>query len=165
MIASDKSEKLAMHSLKSKPGRVARRPLLPDLAATLQPAKDAAARLKRSVERFAVYDLLKEVYRIHMEWKHHKIAKISARTLADELGIVRRKGTSPIRVLIEATLLNADIKQKSRWVRALEYAAYEGVSPNGLRKFIHAHGGLAGCARLSAQAARKRRRPGGDWND
>jgi hypothetical protein len=154
-----------MQPIKTNPDPIARGALTRDLAATLQPAKDAAARLKQSIGRFAVYDFLNEVYQIHTEWKRRRIAKRSTRTLADELGIVRRKGTSPIRTLIEATLPKANFKQKSRWVRALEYAAYEGVSQNGLRKFIHAHGGLAGCARLSAETARKRRRPGGDWND
>jgi hypothetical protein len=72
---------------------------------------------------------------------------------------------SPIRVLIEATLPDANFKQKSRWVRALEYAAHEGVPAKCLGNFIRSLGGLAGCASLSARATRKRRRPGGDWND
>jgi hypothetical protein len=154
-----------MHPIKSKPGRVGRRTLSPELAAAIKPAKDAAARLKQAIGRFAIYEFLETVYRIYVVWKRRKIAKRSGRTLARELNIVRRKGMSPIRVLIESALPTADLKQKSRWTRALEYAANEEVPPKKLRKFIHAHGGLAGCARLSAQVTRKRRRPGGDWND
>jgi hypothetical protein len=154
-----------MHPIKSKPGRVGRRPLSQELAAAIKPAKEAAARLKRANERFAIYEFLEAVYRIHVVWKRHKTANRSTRMLARELDIVRRKGMSPIRVLIEATYPSANFKQKSRWTRALEYAANEEVPPKKLRKFIHAHGGLAGCARLSAQVTRKRRRPGGDWND
>ena len=100
-----------------------------------------------------------------MRWKDRKIARRSARALAEELAIPRRKGTSPIRVLVEATLPNAELKQKSRWVRALEYLASEDVPTREFKRFIRANGGLAGCARLAAEVNRKRRRPGGDWND
>jgi hypothetical protein len=84
---------------------------------------------------------------------------------AQELSIARRKGTSPIRILIEATFPGADIRQKSRWVRALEYLASEDVPIREFKRFIRANGGLAGCARLAAEVSRKRRGPGGDWND
>jgi hypothetical protein len=70
-----------------------------------------------------------------------------------------------MRVLIEATLPNADPKQKSRWARALEYLASENVPTREFKRFIRANGGLAGCARLATEVNRKRRRPGGDWND
>jgi hypothetical protein len=56
------------------------------------------------------------------------------------------------------------LKQKSRWVRALQYAAFENVPANRLEKFIQARGGLAGCARWSARVDRKQRRPEGDWD-
>jgi hypothetical protein len=90
-----------------------------ELGAAIQPAKDAAARLNRLAERFEVYDYLKAIYRIYRTWGYRKIARRSARLLAGELSITRRKGTSPIRVLVEATVPGADLRQKSRWVRAL----------------------------------------------
>jgi hypothetical protein len=136
-----------------------------DLAAAIQPAKEAAARLKRRVDRFEIYNLLEVIYRVYVGWKRRKIAKRSARALADEMNIVRRKGMSPIRIMIEATLPNANLKQKSRWVRALEYIYAESVPPSRFRKFIRTRGGVAGCARLAVNVSRKRRRPGGDWND
>jgi hypothetical protein len=74
-------------------------------------------------------------------------ANFDYRLIAQEQSITRRKGTSPIRVLIEATLPEADLRQKSRWVRALEYISSEGIPPREFRKFVHANGGLAGCAR------------------
>jgi hypothetical protein len=164
IIASDNSEKIAMQSVKSKPRFITRRPL-PRLAVTLQPLRAATARLKRSTGRFAVYDFLKEVYGIYIEWKRSRIAKQSARTLADEMGIVRRKGWSPIRVLIDATLPKANFKQKSRWVRALEYAVHEDIPTKRLNNFIRTRGGLAGCARLAARSCAKRRCPYGNWSD
>jgi hypothetical protein len=84
---------------------------------------------------------------------------MSSRLLATKAGIARRKGMSPIRVLIEATLPTATVKQKSRWVRALQYLSSERVRPGEFRRFIRANGGIAGCARLAARVDRKRRRP------
>jgi sulfite reductase beta subunit-like hemoprotein len=134
-----------------------------ELAGTIQPAKEAARRLGKLVGRFEIYDFLGAVYRVYARWKDRRVAKRSARILARELNIVRREGMSPIRVLIEATLPNADFKQKSRWVRALEYVSSENVPPKHFRTFVRLRGGLAGCARLAVRVARRRRRPGGDW--
>jgi hypothetical protein len=121
--------------------------------------------LKRRCGRFEIYELLEAIYRVYIDWKRRKITKRSARTLADEMNIVRRKGMSPIRVLIEATLPKANLKQKSRLVRALEYVYLENVLPSQFRKFVRTRGGIAGCAGLAVNVDRKRRRPGGDWND
>jgi hypothetical protein len=141
-----------------------------ELSTVIRPAKEAAARLRRRVGRFELYGLLEAIYRAYTDWERRKIAKRSARMLAREFNIVRRKGMSPIRVLIEATLPDADFKQKSRWVRALDYIYSEDVPARGFRKFVQRHEGLAGCARLAAKLNRKRRRPRrdrieGDWDD
>jgi hypothetical protein len=142
-----------------------------DIAAAVRSAKKAAAgRPRRRTGRFELYELLETVYVLYMDWKRRKIAKRSARALADQLNIVRRKGMSPIRILIEALQPDTDFKQKSRWVRALEYVCSENVPPSRFRKFVRARGGVAGCARLAVQAKRKRRRPRrdcveGDWDD
>jgi hypothetical protein len=127
-------------------------------------AKHAATVLQLLHGRFEIYSFLKSIYLIHRSWKLKRIAKMSSRLLATEMGIVQRKGMSPIRVLIEATLPTANGKQKSRWVRALQYLSFEHVRPREFRKFIAANGGLAGCARLAARVDRKRSRPGGDWD-
>ncbi|SRR5258708_3805819 len=154
-----------MQATQTNACRALRRSTSPKLAAIIQPAKEAAAGLKRRIGRFDAYEFLGAIYRIYIDWKRRKIAKRSAQTLADEMNIVRRKGMSPIRVLIEATLPSADFKQKSRWVRALEYVYSENVSPSRFRKFVRSRGGVAGCARFVVNINRKRRRPGGDWND
>jgi hypothetical protein len=159
-----------MQATNIRPSRPLRRSTSPELAAAIQPAKEAAARLKRHGGRFEIYHFLEAIYLIYIDWKRRTISKRSARTLADEMNIIRRKGMSPIRILIEATLPDANFKQKSRWVRALEYAYSENAPAKGLRKFVRRHGGLAGCARLAVQAVRKRKRPRrdcveGDWDD
>ena len=123
-----------MPHIKTIPPR-ARRHISVDPAATIQPAIEVAARLKQRVGRFEIYDFLKAIYRVYIDWKRRKIVKRSARTLAEEMNIARRTGMSPIRVLVEATLPSADPKQKSRWVRALEYVNSETVSPSRFRHF------------------------------
>jgi hypothetical protein len=157
-----------MQAAQAHPRRTPR--LSPDLAAAIHPAKEAAARLRRRVGRFEIYDLLEAIYRVYVDWKRRNIAKRSAHTLADELNMVRRKGMSPIRVLIDAVKPDADLKQKSRWVRALEYLYSQDVPVKQFRKFAGRHEGLAGCARLAAQVNRQRRRPRrdcveGDWDN
>jgi hypothetical protein len=159
-----------MQATQTNACRALRRSTSPELAAIIQPAKEAAAGLKRRIGRFDAYEFLGAIYRIYIDWKRRKIAKRSTQTLADELAIVRRKGMSPIRILIDATLPNADLKQKSRWARALEYVYSENVSPSQFHKFVRTHRGIAGCARLAVQVVRKRKRPRrdcveGDWDD
>src|SRR6266404_6682069 len=144
--------------------------LSPELAAAIRPATEAAARLRLRGGRFEIYNVLESVYCVYVDWKRRKTAKQSARALADQLGIVQRKGMTSIRILIEAILPDADHKQKSRWVRALEYIYSQDVPATKLRQFARRHDGLAGCARLAVEVKRKRRRslrdfPEGDWSD
>jgi hypothetical protein len=120
--------------------------------------------------RFEIYGFLQAVYRVYVGWKRQGMAKQSARALAMKFSVKSRKGTSPIRILIEASFPNADHKQKSRWVRALEYIYSQEVPANQFRKFVRKYGGLAGCARMAVSLKRKRRRPRrdcpeGDWSD
>jgi hypothetical protein len=154
-----------MQATNIRPSRPPRGSASPELAAAIQSVKEAAARLNKRVGRFEIYSFLKSIYRVYMRWKDRRVARRSARLLAQELSISRRKGTSPLRVLIEATFPGADPRQKSRWVRALEYLVSEDVPTREFKRFIRANGGLAGCARLAAEVSSKRRRPGGDWND
>lgn len=159
-----------MPSIQATARRVPRNPPPPDLTAVIRPAKEAAARLKQPVGRFKIYDVLEAIYRIYVDWKRHNIANRSARMFTDELNMVRRKGMSPIRVLIDAVNPEADLKQKSRWVRALDYLYSQDVPVEQFRKFAGRHGGVAGCSRLAVQINRKRRRPRrecaeGDWTD
>jgi hypothetical protein len=136
-----------------------------DRSATIQLVQGAAAGLDRRIGRFEIYGYLEAVYSVYVRWKVRKKVRRSARALANQFDIARRKGMSPIRILIEATLPRAHFKHKSRWVRALEYVHSQNVLPSDFSNFIRARGGLAGCARLAVGVNRKRRRPGGDWDD
>jgi hypothetical protein len=135
------------------------------LSATIEPAKEAAAQLDRGTGSSEIYDYLTIIYSIYSEWRRQKRARHSSRLLAKAANVPLRKGTSPIRILIDATLPDAHLKQKSRWVRALEYANAECVPAAQFRKFVQTHGGLAGSARLAAITDGKRSHPVGYWTD
>jgi len=133
-------------------------------------SRDYPARTHSQNGRFQIYKFLRAVYRVHVDWKRRGNAKKSSSALAKKLSLKLRKGTSPIRILIEASFPTADHKQKSRWVRALQYTYAENVPVKKFRPFLRRHGGLAGCARLAVSVKRKRRRPRrdcpeGDWSD
>jgi hypothetical protein len=161
IIASIKSENLDMRRMITKypPGS------LGSLSASIGPAKQAAALVVRGTGSSEIYEYLTIIYSIYGEWRQQRRTKRSARVLAEAANIPLRKGMSPIRILIDATLPDAHFKQKSRWVRALEYANSERVPTAQFGKFVRAHGGLAGCARLAAMTNEKRRHPVGYWTD
>jgi hypothetical protein len=124
-----------------------------------------AQRMKTDSGRFEIYEHLSTVYGIYRSWKRRGIARKTARLIAHQLGIPWRKAVSPIRILIEATLPHADSKQKSRWVRALQYASSKSTSGKDLRRFFQARQGIAGCARLAAKQQPKQDRRRNDWTD
>jgi hypothetical protein len=161
MLACDNSDKSQMRAIQSN---YRRHNLSPELDAVIESIKKTATKPGIRSARFNLYEFLEAIYRVYVDWKRSKIAKKSASALANQIKLFPRKGMSPIRTLIEATLPDADFKQKSRWVRALEYVYSEDVAPSRFRRFVGGHGGVAGCARLAVEVSRKRRRPGGDWN-
>jgi hypothetical protein len=131
----------------------------------IEPVTTAAHKLESRTGRFEIYEYLSTVYRMYRRWKRRKIAQRTARLMAHRLDIPRRKGMRPIRILIEATFPNADSKQKSRWVRALQYASSEGASADELRSFFRSSQGVAGCAHLTAKHQPKQNRHRNAWVD
>jgi hypothetical protein len=121
--------------------------------------------IKSDRGRFEIYEYLSTIYRTYQSWKRRKIARKTARLMARELGIAWRKDISPIRILIEATLPSAEPKQKSRWVRALQYASLKSAPAKSLRDFFRAHHGIAGCARMAAKRKPRQNRTRNDWAD
>jgi hypothetical protein len=131
----------------------------------IEPVTTSAHKLESRTGRFEIYVYLSAVYRIYRGWKRRKIAHRTARLMAHRLDIPRRKGVSPIRILIEATFPSADSRQKSRWVRALQYASSEDASPHELRSFFRSSQGVAGCAHLAAKHQPKQNRRRNAWVD
>jgi hypothetical protein len=113
--------------------------------------------------RFEIYGYLEAVYATYRKWKYRKVAKRTAHLVARQLDIPWTKGASPIRIIIEATFATVDPKQKSRWVRALQYAESKDVSARDLSSLFRSRQGVAGCARLAARRQPKRQRRQGDW--
>jgi hypothetical protein len=141
---------------------------MPDIAEVeVRLLRSKAVTFNRIKTRAALHDFLEAAYEVYLNWKKRRRSKRTARKLAQKKGIKWRKGMSPIRVLIEVALPKADFRQKSRWVRALEYIYSEEIRTDELRKFLRRNGGFAGCAALSASTDRKRRRfrEEGDWSD
>jgi hypothetical protein len=98
----------------------------------VEPIFKASQQAQRETGRFKSYGCLVAVYRTYKEWKDLKISKKMARHLAKSFKTPRRKGTSPVRTLIDVTFPALDAKQKSRWSRALEFAALTKVTPKNL---------------------------------
>jgi hypothetical protein len=116
----------------------------------VEPIFKASQQAQRETGRFKSYGCLVAVYRKYKEWKDLKISKKMARHLAKSFKTPRRKDTSPVRTLIDVTFPALDAKQKSRWSRALEFAALTKATPENLPNLFKRHSGIAGCARFAA---------------
>ena len=116
----------------------------------VEPIFKASQQAQGETGRFKSYGCLVAVYRTYKEWKDLKISKKMAGHLAKSFKTPRRKGTSPVRTLINVTFPALDAKQKSRWSRALEFAALTKVIPKNLPNLFKRHSGIAGCARFAA---------------
>jgi hypothetical protein len=129
----------------------------------VEPIFQALQQAQHHTGRLRFYGYLAAVYRIFKEWKDLGISKRMARHLAKCLLIPRRKGTSPVRTLIDATFPALDSKQKSRWSRALEFAALTKTTPENLPELFKNHSGIAGCARLATERKPKKNIDRDDW--
>ena len=129
----------------------------------LETTRRSVPHQSRPLGRFDIYGFLQAVYETYRLWKRQSAATRTARKIARALRIPLRAGVSPIRVLIEATYADADPKQKSRWVRALQHAHDEHTAPEKLISFIRCNGGIAGCAARAAQDDPKKRTDRDDW--
>jgi hypothetical protein len=116
-----------------------------------EPIVKASQQAQRETGWFKSYGCLIAVYRTYKEWKDLKISKKMARHLAKYFETPLRKGTSPVRTLIDVTFPTLDPKQKSKWSLALEFAALTKARPEQLLKLFTNHSGIAGCARLAAK--------------
>jgi hypothetical protein len=116
----------------------------------VEPIFKASQQAQQLTGRFKSYGCLVAVYRTYKEWKDLKISKKMARQVAAYFETPLRKGTSPVRTLIDVTFPALDAKQKSRWSRALEFAAFTKTTPDQLPNLFKNHSGIAGCARFAA---------------
>jgi len=78
----------------------------------VEPIFKASQQAQRETGRFKSYGCLVAVYRTYKEWKDLKISKKMAGHLAKSFKTPRRKGTGPVRTLIDVTFPALDAKQK-----------------------------------------------------
>ena len=129
----------------------------------VEPIFKASQQAQRETGRFKSYGCFVALYRTYKEWKDLKISKKMARHLAKSFKTPRRKGTSPVRTLIDVTFPALDAKQKSRWSRAMEFAAFTKATPDQLPNLLKNHSGIAGCARWAAKQKTKKTTDRDDW--
>jgi hypothetical protein len=129
----------------------------------VEPIFQALQQAQHQIGRFRFYGYLAAVYRTDKEWKDLGISKRMARHLAEHLEIPRRRDTSPVRTLIDATFPALDPKQKSRWSRALEFVALTKTTPDNLPELFKNRSGIAGCARSAAKDKPKKNIDRDDW--
>jgi hypothetical protein len=129
----------------------------------LEPIFEALHRGRQQSGRFKFYGYLEAVYRTYKEWRALGISQKMARHVGKYFKIPSRKGTSPVRTLIDATFPALDPKQKSRWSRALEFAALTKVAPDDLPKLFKNSSGIAGCACLAAKQKPRKNIYRDDW--
>lgn len=139
--------------------------LAPDLeiANELEVLRRLAKQINRGSGRFAFYNYLIETYRLYRKWRRSGLERVIARKVARHLDLPWHKDTSPIRIIIEATCATEASKQKSRWVRALQYAADEKTAASDLEELFRLKGGVAGCASNAARFDPKRETARDDW--
>jgi hypothetical protein len=129
----------------------------------IEPIFEALQQTQHQTGRFRFYGSLAAVYRTYKEWKDLGISKRMARHLAEHLKTTRMKSTTAVRTLIDATFPTLDAKQKSRWSRALEFAALTKTTPDDVPKLFKNSSGIAGCARLAAQRKPRKNIDRDDW--
>jgi hypothetical protein len=129
----------------------------------LKPILQALQQAQHQTGRFRFYGYLAAIYRTFKQWKDLGISKRMTRRLVMRFNIPERQGTSPFRTLIDATFPALDQKQKSRWSRALEFAALTKATPDDLPELFKSHSGIAGCSRLAAKQKPKKTIYRDDW--
>jgi hypothetical protein len=129
----------------------------------LEPIFAALLQAQHQTGRFKFYSYLTAVYRTLKEWKDQGISKRMARHVVKYFKIPHRNGTSLARTLIDATFPALDPKQKSKWSRALEFAALTKKAPHDLPKLFKDSSGIAGCARLATKRKPRKQIDRNDW--
>lgn len=121
----------------------------------LQRVAAAGRKAFASHRRFADRLYLRKVYCTYRKWRKDGCAKRRCRRLSKTYSL--RRDLHPLRVIIECTTPEQDRRIKSRWVRALQFAASQNVASGNLEDFLNRCGGIAGCARGSAARQRPAR--------
>jgi hypothetical protein len=113
--------------------------------------------------RFGLHKYLKRVYRIYWNLSSKRNLERIIREVAELAEIVIRRGTHPIRTLIDVSVGAEDPKQISRWVQALLYVYSWKLPPSKVEWCLRSNGGIYGCARKQAILNKAARAKRGGW--
>lgn len=126
------------------------------IVARIKKVRRAAEKAASRKDRFADYRYLRSVLRAYRYFEENDLLSHLMEVAPSALMAPVR--AHPLRVIIEASCMQPDLRMRSRWTRALEYAVREKVAPDDLGRFLRAHNGIAGCADLASKTRSKRRR-------
>jgi hypothetical protein len=107
--------------------------------------------------RFRERPYLEAVYQLYGKWSAAGHSKSRAAHMAKLCGISPRKDSHPIKIIIDCTSPETDVKLRSRWALALCNAVKRGISSSKLLEFLDekGKGGLVGRAREFAKSQRQ----------
>lgn len=110
---------------------------------------------QRSGCKYADYKYLRAVLRAYEYFDENDLVESLAEIAPCVLMAPVRSGQHAVRTIIDASCDNNDLRMRSRWTRALEYALMRDVAPDDLLRFLRANNGIAGCADLASKIRRK----------
>lgn len=121
------------------------------ILARIQKVRRAAEKAATRKHRFADYRYLRSVLRAYIHFDDDDLLSHLMEVAPSTLMTPVRADWHPLRVIIEASCIQPDLRMRSRWTRALEYAVSEKIQPDELPRFIRAHKGIAGCAEMASR--------------
>lgn len=128
------------------------------IVARIRKVRRAAEKAAKSKERFADYRYLRAVLSAYIYFEDNDLLPHLTEIGPSLLKTAVRKNQHPLRVILEASCIQPDLRMRSRWTRSLTFALAENIKPTDLSRFLKAHGGVAGTADLAAKTMRSRKR-------
>ncbi|MBB4397187.1 hypothetical protein [Bradyrhizobium sp. ERR14] len=125
------------------------------VVAQIRKVRKAAEKASESDRRFADYRYLRAVLHAYRYFEGNDLLPHLLETAPSLLMTPVRADWHPLRVIIEATCLQPDLRMRSRWTRALAHVLAEDIDPQELSRFIRANNGIAGCADLASKTRRR----------
>lgn len=129
------------------------------VVAQIRKVRKAAEKASENNGRFAAHKYLRAVLRAYRYFETTNLLPHLIELAPSMLMTPVRANWHSLRMIIEATCIQPDLRMRSRWTRALEYALAEDIDPKELPRFIRAHNGIAGCADLASKTKPKRFSP------
>jgi len=121
--------------------------------------RKAASIAAESKRRFADYKYLRSVLRAYRYFKENNLLD-GLVEIAPSLLLAPVRGNSHhLRIIIDATCIQPDLRMRSRWTRALEYALVQEIEPSDLPRFLRATNGVMGCADAASKVNPRGRKP------